>query len=456
MCGGSAEPLVAVGLVTGQVLVHRITTQQQQPSAAGDGGSDADDGDADGGDGGCSTSYAVQPQLDRPSKKGASCRALVFLGAADEHLGAGFETGTLLHLDAATGKAVARLTKAHAAGISRLLPLPQQPALLAAGDEDGGLRLWDLRAGVPVLQFGGHTDFITGLALEPRQGALLAVSGDGTLSAHDLRARQLLGRSESDADDELLSGALRMWLQLELHAHAACILSPACPPCKPLLPLRPRPVAVVKRGRKVVVGSQSGVLGLWSWGYWADCSDRFPGHPESVDALVAYDDDTLITGSSDGALRIINVLPNKLLGVLGEHAEGLPVERLALSGDKRLLASTSHDNAVKLWDLSLLADDDDDAEQVAEGSEAADAGAAGEEERLRGDAEAGGSGRRQAVAALPAKRAAGGSGDDSDSDSDDEGGAGGRKTKKQREKTAMRRGSGKPSKPGGNFFADLL
>jgi hypothetical protein len=54
-------------------------------------------------------------------------------------------------------------------------------------------------------------------------------------------APQILAQSEGDADDELLS------------------------------------VAVVKGGKKVVCGSTSGVLAVWSWGYWNDCSDRFPG-----------------------------------------------------------------------------------------------------------------------------------------------------------------------------------
>ena len=56
-------------------------------------------------------------------------------------------------------------------------------------------------------------------------------------------ALQLRARSEDDADDELLS------------------------------------VAVVKNGNKAVTGSQTGVLSLYSWGYFSDCSDRFPGDP---------------------------------------------------------------------------------------------------------------------------------------------------------------------------------
>jgi hypothetical protein len=52
---------------------------------------------------------------------------------------------------------------------------------------------------------------------------------------------QVKATSEGDADDELLS------------------------------------VAALKNGKKLVCGSQSGVLSVWSWGYWNDCSDRFPG-----------------------------------------------------------------------------------------------------------------------------------------------------------------------------------
>lgn len=70
-------------------------------------------------------------------------------------------------------------------------------------------------------------------------------------SSHLLRERcalrQARARSEDDADDELLS------------------------------------VAVVKGGSKVVTGSQTGVLSLYSWGYFNDCSDRFPGTAPSLE-----------------------------------------------------------------------------------------------------------------------------------------------------------------------------
>ncbi|KAF8072908.1 WDR55 [Scenedesmus sp. PABB004] len=419
-----AAPLLASGLVNGGVVLHRY-----EPADGAAPAPDSDDEDntggheaATGGAGGGGAqqqprpAYVAREVLSRPSKKGASCRALAW-AAGGGGLAAGFATGTLLSLDPASGRPAARLTRAHGAGVTRLLGLPEQPALLAAGDDDGALCVWDLRApAAPARRYDAHSDFVSGLACAPRAHALLAVSGDGTLSAHDLRGGKTLGHSETDADDELLS------------------------------------VAVVKGGKKVVCGGQSGVLALWSWGYWADCSDRFPGHPESVDALAAFDDDTLITGSSDGALRIVSVLPNRLVGVLGTHPGGLPVERLALSDDRAVLASTGHDAVVKLWDLAVLRDDDGEEEEEEEQGEQEPA-AAEEQQQQQAPAAAG------AAAAAGAKRrkqgggGGGSSSGDDDSDSDGDAPRGGRKKRQPREKTAMRRGK---AGGGANFFADML
>lgn len=49
----------------------------------------------------------------------------------------------------------------------------------------------------------------------------------------------------------------------------------------------------------------------------------------------------------------MNVLPNRVLGCVGQHP-GEPIEQLAVAPGGRLLASCAHDQKVKFWDVSAL------------------------------------------------------------------------------------------------------
>ena len=116
----------------------------------------------------------------------------------------------------------------------------------------------------------------------------------------------------------------------------------------------------MKRGSKVVCGTTTGPLVVYSWGRWGDSSDRIVGHPESVDVLLKVDDDVLLSGSSDGVLRVARVMPGlELLGVLGDHG-GFPIERLDFSADRALVLSLSHDDVVRFFDARCLDDLDGD------------------------------------------------------------------------------------------------
>ena len=74
------------------------------------------------------------------------------------------------------------------------------------------------------------------------------------------------------------------------------------------------------------------------------------------------DEDTIITGSSDGVLRIVQIHPDELLGVFGDN-DGFPCEKLKVcAGNKKAIGSISHDNLIRLWDASILFDDDADTD----------------------------------------------------------------------------------------------
>lgn len=120
------------------------------------------------------------------------------------------------------------------------------------------------------------------------------------------------------------------------------------------------------------------------------------------------------------ACSVVQIQPNKLLGVVGEH-EHFPIERIALNRDNTLLGSCSHDMTVKFWNVGYLFEDSGTLEEIEAaggGEDLPDAGGDEEEGGKEGD-------------------------DDSDSSSEE--------AKQQR--PAPKKSRNKPGK--GNFFADL-
>ncbi|ORX53920.1 carbonic anhydrase [Hesseltinella vesiculosa] len=114
---------------------------------------------------------------------------------------------------------------------------------------------------------------------------------------------------------------------------------------------------------QVVAGSQSGALYFFNKDNSA-LKDKWVGHPASVDTLCSLDDDTICTGSSDGLVRVVSVYPqHRFEGVLGDHGEDFPVERLRLSPGSHWLGSCGHDMTLRFWDLNDLFDDSDDSEK---------------------------------------------------------------------------------------------
>ncbi|KMZ62002.1 WD-40 repeat protein [Zostera marina] len=241
-----------------------------------------------------------------------SCRAVRFVNSGEVLLTASPDL-SLLATDVETGTAIARLNDAHGAAINRVISLSE--TTVASGDDEGCIKVWDIRSRTCCNTFEAHEDWISDMT-SVNQLQLIATSGDGTLSVCNLRKNKVENRSEF-SEDELLS------------------------------------VIVMKNGRKVVCGSQSGVLLLYSWGQFDDCSDRFTGIPMSIDALLKFDENTLISGSEDGILRLVGILPNRIIQPLAEHSE-YPIEGIAFSHDREFLGSISHSPILKLWNMQEL------------------------------------------------------------------------------------------------------
>nr|XP_056718268.1 WD repeat-containing protein 55 [Euleptes europaea] len=217
-------------------------------------------------------------------------------------------------LNVEEGRLVTRFSKAHNSALNSLLVIDEH--LFATGDDSGELKVWDLRKGTSVMEMKRHEEYISDMALDGNKKLLLTASGDGTMGVFNIRRRRFELLSEPQNGD--------------LTA-----------------------VALVKRGKKVVCGSSEGTIYLFNWGGFGATSDRFALKVESIDCLVPVTDSIVCTGSTDGVIRAVNILPNRVIGSVGQHI-GEPIEQLAKCPTSPFLASCGHDQKVKFWDISSL------------------------------------------------------------------------------------------------------
>lgn len=138
--------------------------------------------------------------------------------------------------------------------------------------------------------FKHHLDCISDFDYSENHNCVAIASSDGSLSFISMKNRDLLYQT-STCNDELLS---------------CCF---------------------VKNGDYICAGSMEGIVNIYQWNEEEEICDRITGHPESVDGMIKVDETTIMTGSEDGVLRIIQVLPNQFLGV-GGGSDNFPIERM--------------------------------------------------------------------------------------------------------------------------------
>lgn len=105
-------------------------------------------------------------------------------------------------------------------------------------------------------------------------------------------------------------------------------------------------------------------------------------HPHSIDALATVPSQypnatsTILTGSSDGLVRAVQLFPTKLLGVVSDHGD-FPIERIAVDreGEGQWVGSVGHDECVKLTDLRKVFEDEDGSEGDADEAQSDEAAA---------------------------------------------------------------------------------
>ncbi len=244
------------------------------------------------------------------------------------------------------------------------------------GDNSGGLSHIDMRVPTPLISTLEHGDYVSDLAYVPGNPTrVLAASGDGTLGIYDTRAGKLklFGLSESFDDD------------------LTCL--------------------AVDDSGIVIGGTLEGAMHSFNSGELANMevasegtilnATRFCGHPDSVNAILTRSE-LVVTGCSDGLVRVLGPHDGKLLGVLqfdrswaqtenSDVVEKWPVEAIAIAKDadgNDVLALAGHEECIRFASLSLLDESDEEVEgktkEEKEGEDSDSEEEGGEKKRAKG------------------------------------------------------------------------
>ncbi|PVU86565.1 hypothetical protein BB561_006659 [Smittium simulii] len=258
--------LIASGLLTGHLFVHQFSNLE-------------------------ATSRIYRNKLYQKS-----CRAVSF-STDGKGVYSASKNKTWSFLDLNSQKISHTETKAHTAPINKIESLNEQ--IICTGDDEGCVKLWDIRQKKTAFTFSEHVDYISSFSFNENKRHLISTSGDGCMSVYDIRKSKPIAISENQ-DDELTCSA------------------------------------VMKNGSKIAIGSQSGVLGIFSYGMFSDVTDRFPGNPSSIEHMCKISQNCLITAGGDGYLRVLNLFPHSYTKVFGQHGS-LPLEKIVTTFDKNYL-----------------------------------------------------------------------------------------------------------------------
>uniref|UniRef100_A0A1A9UN99 WD repeat-containing protein 55 homolog n=1 Tax=Glossina austeni TaxID=7395 RepID=A0A1A9UN99_GLOAU len=189
--------------------------------------------------------------------------------------------------------------------------------VFATGDDAGTVKLWDLRMKNEIFGLKEVEDYITQLLTNDVGKLLFATSGGGYLSTINIAARKLYVQSEPYEEELTCMG-------------------------------------IYRGDSKLVVGSSKGNLYTFNWGQFGYHSDKFPGVKASMSEMIPITDRIACVAGEEGIIRAVHVAPFRNLGIVGQHT--MPIESLDISNNGELIASSSHNNDVRFWNVKYFED----------------------------------------------------------------------------------------------------
>ena len=209
-------------------------------------------------------------------------------------------------------------SKGHASLVFSVVFSPDS-RMLASGSADGTVKLWDCSTGQCLKVLQGHTSNVWSVAFSPDGQSIASGSGDGTVCCWDLNTGQCLKT---------------------LQGHLGQVWSVAFSPISPY-----------QGGLGGILASSSAdnTMKLWDVST-GQCLKTFQSDSAQVKSVAfSPDGKTIASGGDDSLVRYWDISTGKCLRICQAHTQ--PLLSVAFSPDGRTLASCGEDWTVRLWDV---------------------------------------------------------------------------------------------------------
>ncbi|KAG6796996.1 WD repeat-containing protein 55 [Apis mellifera caucasica] len=190
--------------------------------------------------------------------------------------------------------------------------------MFATGDDNGVVKMWDLRqrGNMPVFSLKKMEDYVSAITTNREAKYLVCTCGDGSLTTFNIPGKKLHVQSE------------------EYQEELTCL-------------------GLFKSETKILVGTNKGKMYVYNWGEFGFHSDEFPNlTKKAINCMIPITENIVITGGEDGMLRASSLFPHYHLGIVGQH--NLSIETLDINSNGNLIASSSHDNDIKFWNVQYF------------------------------------------------------------------------------------------------------
>ena len=271
----------------------------------------------------------------------------------------GSEDTTLIVWDVATGEIIQRFA-GHTGPVNSVIYGPNDETLVSASD-DNTIIVWDVATGSIVRRLEGHTGSVNNVSFSPDWQILASGAEDTNVILWNWQTGEIIRRLEAHTSSvldvkfrplpqnryTLLStgqeNSLREWdieNNITLHEQKFAAMT--------------REIQITASGNYAVLlfGGFTGIFDLNKWRLEDNVTEEYTQYQGAYAVAISPDEDTIILGHNNGAIRLINMPISPETYRWDEQVAGIPLISLDVSKNGQYLVTGSYSGGVAVvWDL---------------------------------------------------------------------------------------------------------